>query len=85
MPRPTEISRREAVRRMSVLVGGALSSSTVAALLGGCGGTRDRDPAAWAPRVLTAEQLDRLEVLVDTILPPTDTPGASEAGVPAFV
>ncbi|MDX1647812.1 MAG: gluconate 2-dehydrogenase subunit 3 family protein, partial [Longimicrobiales bacterium] len=47
--------------------------------------TRDRDPAAWAPRVLTAEQLDRLEVLVDTILPPTDTPGASEAGVPAFV
>jgi hypothetical protein len=35
--------------------------------------------------VLTASQLDRLTVLVDRILPPTDTPGASEAGVPEFI
>lgn len=78
------LSRREAVRRMSVLLGGALSTSTVSALLAGC----EADPTgstAWTPRVLGAPQLDRLAVVVDRILPPTDTPGASEAGVPEFI
>lgn len=69
---------------MSFLVGGALSSSTVTALMSGC------EPAAppapeWAPEALTGAQLDRLTVVVDRILPPTDTPGAAEAGVPAFI
>ena len=84
MSLPPEISRREAVRRMSLLVGGALSSSTVTALLSGC------DPAAapsprWRPEALTGQQLDRLTVVVDRIVPPTDTPGAAEAGVPSFI
>lgn len=84
MTPPTDISRREAVRRMSVLVGGALSSSTVSALLAGC---QPATPAGagWAPEVLSTSQLARLTVVVDRILPPTDTPGAAEAGVPSFI
>ena len=35
--------------------------------------------------MLTAAQADRLVVVVDRILPPTDTPGASDVGVPAFI
>jgi gluconate 2-dehydrogenase gamma chain len=34
---------------------------------------------------LTPAELEWLKVLVDTIIPRTDTPGASDAGVPAFI
>jgi gluconate 2-dehydrogenase gamma chain len=34
---------------------------------------------------LTPAELDWLKTLVDTIIPRTDTPGASDAGVPAFI
>lgn len=82
---PSErISRREAVQRLTVLVGGALSSSTVAALLSGCRATA-ASSSEWAPAVLSTEQLDILTVVVDRILPRTDTPGASDAGVPEFI
>jgi hypothetical protein len=82
---PSErISRREAVQRLTVLVGGALSSSTVAALLSGCRATA-ASSAEWTPAVLSMEQLDVLTVIVDRILPRTETPGASDAGVPEFI
>lgn len=78
-----EITRREAVRRLTVLLGGAASASTVTALLSGC---RTPAPAQeWAPAALSSEQVDLLGVVVDRILPPTDTPGAVEAGVPRFI
>ncbi len=80
---PESISRREAVHRLTVLVGGAMSSSTIAALLSGC----QAAPVAseWTPEVLDASRLNLLTIVVDRILPRTDTPGASDVGVPAFI
>jgi gluconate 2-dehydrogenase gamma chain len=40
---------------------------------------------AEAQTFLTKAELDWLGVLVDTIIPRTDTPGASDGGVPAFL
>jgi gluconate 2-dehydrogenase gamma chain len=78
-----EITRREAVRRLTVLLGGAASASTVTALLSGC----DVSPPSpeWTPSALSREQVELLGVVVDRIIPPTDTPGARDVGVPAFI
>jgi hypothetical protein len=40
---------------------------------------------SWTPKGLGADQARRLEVVVDLIMPATDTPGAREAGVARFV
>jgi gluconate 2-dehydrogenase gamma chain len=81
-----DITRREAVQRLGVLLGGAVSASTVTALLSGCRATPPATASGtWSPAVLSGEQLDVLTVVVDRILPRTDTPGASDVGVPAFI
>ncbi len=76
------INRREALRRGALLLGGALSSSAVAGVLGGCQAVATPD---WEPAFLSVEQARMVDALVDRILPPTETPGARELGVGAFV
>jgi hypothetical protein len=77
------ISRREALGRIGLLVGGALSASTVSAILAGCRAEPSAD--GYAFRALDREQQELTGTLVDLILPETDTPGARAAGVPAFI
>jgi hypothetical protein len=60
-----------------------MSSSTLTALLSGCRAEPVTDD--WSPAVLTSAQLDVLTAVVDQILPATDTPGASDVGVPRFI
>jgi hypothetical protein len=60
-----------------------MSSSTLAALLSGCRAAPA--PEGWTPAVLTPARLDVLTAVVDVIIPATDTPGASDVGVPRFV
>ena len=81
--RPTEftdgsiINRREAIRRAALLAGVALSPQWLSAV----GGAQ----AAAARTYLAASQSALLVAVADRILPRTDTPGAIDVGVPAFI
>src|SRR3989440_7893896 len=78
------IDRREALRRAALLLGGALSASTVAGVLAGCEARRTPD-GAWAPRALSSDQLDLVATIAEHIVPETDTPGARAVGVHRFI
>src|SRR2546425_148322 len=78
------IDRREALRRVALLLGGALSASTVAGVLAGCEARRTPE-GAWTSRALTSEQLELVAAIAEHILPETDTPGARGVGVHRFI
>ncbi len=77
------MNRRTALEWISWLMGGAISSSTIAGVLSGC--RANPNDQRFAPRTLTSDQLESVAVLAEHIIPTTDTPGAREAGVHTFI
>jgi hypothetical protein len=73
------LTRREAIRRVSALFGGAALVGQSAWLSGCVTG------AGIAGEVLTASDVALLDEIADTILPDTKTPGAKAAGVGPFI
>ncbi len=76
------MDRRQALSRIALLTGSALSYSTIAGVLGGC---EVPDAPDWQPETLTSVQAEQLRLLADTIIPATDTPGAGDVGVERFI
>ena len=79
------IDRRSALRRLSAVLGGAVTAPLASGLLGGCRTPAGSELADYAFQTLSEPQQRTLAALVDQIIPATDTPGAAEAGVPQFV
>jgi len=76
------INRREAIKRVSVLLGGvALVGGS--SLLASCG--RERPPAGTAVGKFSANDVTLFDEISDTILPATSTPGAKAAKVGPFM
>ena len=76
------MDRREAIRRVSALLGGiALVSET--ALLEACG--RERSAGSAAATTFSPNDVAFLDEVADTILPETSTPGAKAAQCGAFM
>jgi len=72
------IPRRAALERLSLMLGGALSTQVTAALMG-------QVLNEGASVAVKAEQTALLAELADIIIPTTATPGAKAAGVEAFI
>ena len=77
------MDRREAVKRITILLGGALSAPTLAGVMGGCQAPGPGDASVL--RSLTTGQDELLAVLTEHIIPETDTPGARAARVSEYI
>src|SRR5688572_33190368 len=78
------INRREAVRRVTALLGGvAFVGGT--SLLTACERERPASAAARSIGEFTADDVALLDEIADTILPETSTPGAKAAQTGAFM
>ena len=76
------MNRRELLQRVSWMMGGAISAPAVLGVLGGCSAKQE---PTWQPAFLTKEQGALVAEVAEIIIPRTDTPGAKDAGVPAFI
>ncbi len=72
------MNRREAVQRISLLMGGALSAPAMAGILG------QKTNLGESVQV-TAQQEALLAEVADVIIPTTTTPGAKAAGAEKFI
>ena len=82
--RPRPIDRREAIRRVSALLGGVAFVGGNA-LLTACARGENRAGAAAGSGSFSAKDVAFLDEVADTILPTTGTPGAKAAQVGAFM
>ena len=79
------INRRQALQQVAVLLGGAISAPTLAGVLSTATRRAWTASPQWAPRTLSAAQLELVATVAEHIIPETDTPGARAAGVHRFV
>jgi hypothetical protein len=75
------MNRRSAVKRVAILMGGALSASTLAAMLDSC----QTKPSGGSGPQFSEDEDQLISRMADLLIPKTDTPGALEAGVPPFI
>ena len=80
----TDIDRREAIRRVALMMGGAVSAPAILGMLAGCSAEPATD-AEWKPTFLTQAQAALVAEVAEIMIPRTDTPGAKDVGIPAFI
>ena len=78
-----DITRREAVARTALFLGGTVAASSIAGVRGDAW-ARTIAPA-WRAGTLTAGQSELVATIAEHIIPATDTPGARAAGVHRFI
>jgi gluconate 2-dehydrogenase gamma chain len=77
------MNRREAIQQVAWLMGGAISAPALVGVLNGC--TAKPTGPSWKPELLTGEQALLVSEVAELMIPRTETPGAQDVGVPAFI
>lgn len=75
------MNRRDAVKSVAFLMGGALSATTIGVFLEGCSSPSTKS----AGSLFSSDQEKLITEVADIIIPTTSTPGAKEAGVGPFI
>lgn len=75
------MDRRDAVKTVALLMGGALTASTLSVMLEGCA----HEMRSGKGTAFTEDEKKMVSRMADIIIPRTDTPGAVDAGVPEFI
>jgi hypothetical protein len=75
------MDRRGALQAIGILTGGILSASTLSMLLESC----NHDFRSGKGTTFTTDEKEIISKISDIIIPRTHTPGAVDAGVPAFI
>jgi gluconate 2-dehydrogenase gamma chain len=78
------MNRREALQQVAWLMGGAVSAPAILGVLSGCS-PKSQPGVAWKPVFLTEGQGAVVAEVAELMIPRTDTPGAGDVGVPAFI
>lgn len=76
------MNRREALKHTSLIMGYAISSSTIASLLSSC---KNEPELGWQPELFTIDQAKTVTEMTECILPKTDTPGAKDLRLSRFI
>lgn len=76
------MDRREALQRTAMMLGYAISAPAMMGVLNGCKATPE---LAYKPIFLTEDIARMVAEIAEIIIPKTDTPGAKDVGVPAFI
>ncbi|MDP5122190.1 MAG: gluconate 2-dehydrogenase subunit 3 family protein [Spirosomaceae bacterium] len=75
------MNRRNALQRVAIMMGGAISAPTMVAMLQGCS-TEGETATGFS---FSADYKKLVAEIAEVIIPKTDTPGAKEAGVGPFI
>jgi hypothetical protein len=78
------MSRREALKTTSLLIGFSISASAVAGVLAGCR-PEQKGSANWRPVFFSKDQLATVSEIAEVLLPATSTPGAKELKLEQFI
>jgi hypothetical protein len=82
MESSNSIDRREAMKRVAFLMGGAVSAPTLAGVMSGCSAS---EGDGWTPQALSSAENELVTEISEMIIPATDTPGAKAARVNRFI
>ena len=77
------MKRRDALGRVALIMGGALSAPTMLAFLDGCKQANETSAGMTFP--FPAERKELVSEVAEIIIPKTDTPGAKDAKVGDFI
>lgn len=79
------MDRREAIKKTAILMGGVLTAPTLSVFLESCSSDKKSTLNKGSGTEFTEDEKKVVEGMVDVIIPRTDTPGAVDAEVPAFI